>query len=311
MTVTQTDLSVRRLAGNIGAEITGVALSGDLPDETVQQIRDAVLAHKVVFFRGQHLDDATQVAFAGRLGHLTLAHPTVPATPGDDAILDLDNGGDPRRAASTWHTDVTFIVQPPSFSVLRSTRIPSVGGDTLWANTAHAYETLPDDLRSLADRLWAVHTNEYDYASLAVDKEGAVNPQVAEYASVFASTVYKSVHPVVRVHPETGERALLLGGFARSLVGFDTHQSESLLRTFHDHVTRPENVVRWQWQVGDVIVWDNRSTQHYGVGDFHEPRDVRRVTVVGEVPVSIDGRPSTAVQGDASAYNRQAAASAN
>ncbi|HET6193655.1 MAG TPA: TauD/TfdA family dioxygenase, partial [Trebonia sp.] len=271
---------------------------------TVRRIRQEILAHKVVFFRRQHhLDETTQAAFASRLGPLTTAHPTVPSLDQHRAVLDLnsEHGG---GRANNWHTDVTFVERPPSFSVLRSVHIPDYGGDTVWANTARAYAELPTHLRELADRLWALHTNEFDYAKLGLTDRGDVDPARTEYAQVFSSIGYETLHPVVRVHPETGERALLLGGFARQLAGYSSGDSAALLRIFADHITALENTVRWSWAVGDVVIWDNRATQHYAVADYGtQRRNVRRITVVGEVPVSIDGTPGESKKGDASQYN--------
>lgn len=300
------DLTVTPVAGRIGARIDGVRLSADLPDDVVAAVRAALLEHKVVFFRGQdHLDDEAQTAFAGRLGTVTTAHPTVPALGGTATVLSLDSGNGGGRA-NHWHTDVTFVQQPPAASVLRALVIPPTGGDTLWANTATAYQDLPGDLRTLADRLWAVHTNAFDYARLGVGLEGA-DPQAARYAEIFASTEYETLHPVVRVHPETGERSLLLGGFARQISGLGTSDSTALLDAFQRFVTRPENTVRWHWAEGDVAIWDNRATQHYAIADYGtERRVVHRVTVAGDTPVSVDGTHSKALQGDASAYYRAA-----
>src|SRR5215475_9848478 len=159
-------LDVRPITPAIGAEIHGVRLSGDLPAATVTAIRDAVLCHRVVFFRGQgHLDEAEHQAFASLLGPI-VPHPTVPPLAGTQAILDID--GETGRA-SQWHTDVTFVPAFPLFSVLRGVVIPPVGGDTVWANAVAAYTTLPPVLRSLADQLWAIHANAYDYAGTRPD----------------------------------------------------------------------------------------------------------------------------------------------
>jgi alpha-ketoglutarate-dependent sulfate ester dioxygenase len=303
MSLTTTELSVRKVAGNIGAEISGVTLSGDLDDSTVARIRETILAHKVVFFRGQnHLNETSHAQFAARLGPLTIAHPTVPSLDQHRNILEIKSEGGGR--ANNWHTDVTFVVQPPSFSVLRSIEIPEFGGDTVWANTATAYEGLPSHLRELADKLWALHTNDFDYVKAGLTDEGDVDPSRAKYAEVFSSTVYETLHPVVRVHPETGERALLLGGFARTLAGYSSTDSAALLRVFQDHITRLENSVRWSWKVGDVVIWDNRATQHYALADYGDQRrNVRRITVIGEVPVSVDGHASESKKGDATEYN--------
>src|SRR6202034_1389094 len=211
---TQTKIGVRRLAGNIGAEITGADTGTDLGDDAITQIREALLDHKVVFLRGQNLDYARQVAFAERLGPLTLGHPTL-ASPQDQPFLeeiDSHKGG----RANHWHTDVTFVDRAPAFTLLRAVVIPPVGGDTIWANTVTAYESLPAELRDLADRLRVVHTNDYDYAATAYrEQRGEVQARRQE----FISTVFETEHPAVRVHPETQERSLVLGGFARSVAG--------------------------------------------------------------------------------------------
>jgi alpha-ketoglutarate-dependent sulfate ester dioxygenase len=307
VSITQTELDIRRISGNIGAEISGVRLSGDLPGETIAQIRAAILAHKVVFFRAQHLDDADHLAFAERLGLLTQGHPTVAR---ESDFFDLDYSRTVDRA-NIWHTDVTFVHQPPSFSVLRSLVIPPVGGDTLWANTATAYAALPAELRELADKLWVLHSNDFDYAEFAKRIQG-LNPDFAQkYRNGFSSIVFKTIHPAVRVHPETGERSLLLGGFARGFTGFKSSTFEALRNLFQEEIIKPEHTVRWHWQVGDLIIWDNRATQHYAAADYGtEARRVKRITIVGEVPVSVNGEPSRVVQGDCSAYIRQTSAPA-
>jgi taurine dioxygenase len=293
------DLEVQQLGGRIGARIDGVRLSGDLGDEVVKQLRAAILRHKVVFLRGQgHLDDASHIAFAERLGTLTTAHPTV--NTGSERIYTLSaNKG---MAANSWHTDVTFVDRVPAFSILRGVTIPPYGGNTVWANTVDAYDRLPDALKALVENLWAVHTNAYDYADRdeSVDHDDAV--AVARRAE-FRRTTYETAHPVVRVHPETGERSLLLGHFVKQLVGFNSLESSTLFNLLQSRVTRLENTIRWTWQQGDVAIWDNRATQHYAVADFgEEPREVRRITVAGDVPVSVDGRRSEVLVGDASGF---------
>lgn len=295
---------IRPIAGRIGAEIVGLDLSQNLNAQTIQAIRQTLVKYKVIFFRGQQIDAKGQVAFARRFGEITAAHPTVPSLPDHPEILDLDYG---RRAnrANHWHTDVTFVDRPPLGSILRAVEIPPVGGDTVWANTVTAYQDLPDPLRNLADQLWAVHSNAYDYVEAAVD----LSEQLKEFRKTFTSTVYETLHPVVRVHPESGERGLFIGGFVRQLRGLSTTESTAILQLLQAYVTRPENTVRWRWQEGDVAFWDNRATQHYAIDDFgNQSRHVQRVTIVGDLPVGIDGRASEVIQGDASAYNQLQAA---
>ena len=295
---------VRRIAGHIGAEITGIQVGPGLEPGIVEFIRAALLEHKVSFFRGQeHLDDPGQAGFARLFGDLTTAHPTVPGT-GDERVLELDaqRGG---GKANAWHTDVTFVDRPPAISVLRAVTLPPYGGDTAWANTIAAYESLSPALRSLAQGLWALHSNDYDYAALSGGGVGAGKSERDErhYREVFTSTVYQTEHPVVRVHPETGERALLLGQFVRRILGVGAGDSRHLFELFQQHVTRLENTVRWRWAPGDVAVWDNRSTQHYAIDDYGDlPRKMHRVTVAGDRAASVDGQLSRAVAGDSAAY---------
>lgn len=281
-------LDIHPVAGALGAEIRGVKLSGDLDSHTFQAIKLALLKYKVLFFRGQHhLDDAGQEAFARLFGE-PVAHPTVPIREGTNYIfeLDSDHGG----RANLWHTDVTFIDSYPSIAILRAVVLPKYGGDTVWANTEAAYRNLPQSLRQLVDNLWALHTNNYDYGAVRTE----YTPQdLRRFEGVFTSTIYETEHPVVRVHPETGERTLVLGYFVKKILGLSSFDSAQLFNVLQGHITRLENTVRWRWQEGDVAIWDNRASQHYALNDYGDQhRVMRRVTIAGEVPVSIDGRRS-------------------
>jgi len=297
-------IGIRRLAGNIGAEITGVDTGTELGDDAIARIRRALLEHKVVFLRDQGLNYRRQVAFAERLGPLTLGHPTLASPPDQPFLEEIDSRKGTR--ANHWHTDVTFVDRPPAFTLLHAVVIPPVGGDTIWANTVTAYQSLPAELRDLADRLRIVHTNDYDYAAVAYreERDEAIQAKRKE----FVSTAYETEHPAVRVHPETAERSLVLGGFARSVAGFSPQASRDLIRVLQDYATRPEHTVRWQWRVDDLAIWDNRATQHYAIFDYGaEHRRGERVTVAGPVPVGVDGRASVALKGEATAYYASAA----
>lgn len=281
-------LDIHPVAGRIGAEVRGINLSAHLDAATVAAIQAALVEHKVLFFRAQHqLDDQAQEAFAKLLGE-PIAHPTVPVREGTHYLLELD--GAQGQRANSWHTDVTFVDAYPKASILRSVVAAKAGGDTVWANTEAAYQDLSPELRELADKLWAVHSNEYDYAGVRPNVELA---KLEEYRKVFASTVYETEHPLVRVHPVSGKRSLLLGHFVKRIKGLSRDDSQRLFDIFQGHVTRLENTVRWRWSEGDVAIWDNRATQHYAVDDYgQQDRIVRRVTLAGDVPVSIDGRRS-------------------
>lgn len=283
----ESPLDIVPVAGRIGAEIRGIDLRGDLDDALVAAIRAALVRHKVIFFRDQALDDAGHEAFAARLGE-PVAHPTVPVVEGSRFLLGLDSKEG--YAASSWHTDVTFVEAYPEASILRAIAVPEAGGDTLWANTATAYQELPEALKTFVDSLWALHTNDYDYTTAF----GTENKERFEqHRSVFASTVYETEHPVVRVHPESGERTLLVGHFVKNFVGLNGADSARLLAILQDHVIKPENTVRWRWRAGDVAIWDNRATQHRAVADFGpQRRSLRRATIAGDVPIAIDGSRS-------------------
>ncbi|PHN53739.1 taurine dioxygenase [Pseudomonas sp. ICMP 8385] len=286
-------LDIHPVSGRIGAEIRGIKLSGDLDAATVDAIQQALVQYKVIFFRQQtHLDDQSQEAFAHLLGE-PIAHPTVPVRDGTRFLMELDGGRGQR--ANSWHTDVTFVDAYPKASILRSVLAPASGGDTVWANTASAYNDLTPELRALADTLWAVHSNDYDYAARKPD----VTPEkLEEYRKIFTSTVYETEHPVVRVHPVSGEKTLLLGHFVKRLKGYSQADSAHLFNLLQSHVTRLENTVRWRWNTGDVAIWDNRATQHYAVDDYGtQERIVRRVTLKGDVPVGVRGQRSQTIKG--------------
>lgn len=289
-------LSARKLTSRIGAVIEGVDLTAEPSGELVAALRGALNEYKVIVFDGVELDDAGQERVASWFGALTTAHPTVPAVPGTTNVLAVDSE---TSKANEWHSDVTFVVNPPQVSTLRSIVTTPYGGETLIANTAAAYRDLPEPLRVLADSLWAVHTNEYDYARPAAPTEAR-----RQHDDTFVSTVYQAEHPVVRVHPLTGERGLFVGGFAQHIIGLSSGESADLLRTFQSYVTRPENLVRWSWSPNQLLIFDNRITQHYAVDNYDNlPRRLNRVTVAGDVPASVDGRRSRQLTGDVSHYS--------
>ncbi|MDG5807736.1 TauD/TfdA family dioxygenase [Streptomyces ossamyceticus] len=291
------DLQIRRITGNIGAKVAGVDLARPLDDETVAELREALDVHKALVFDVVNLDDASQQAFVRHFGDITTAHPTVPSVDGTPNVLPVDS--ERGRAANHWHTDVTFVLNPPQATSLRSITIPPYGGETLIANAAAAYRDLPEPLRALADTLWAEHTNDYDYAV----PEEALDEQQAAARAQFTSIKYRTVHPVVRVHPLTGERGLFIGGFAQRIVGLSTSESRKLLDLFQSYVTRPENVLRHRWSENQLVIFDNRITQHYAIDNYDGlPRRLHRVTVAGDVPVGVEGKESYSVEGDAAHY---------
>ncbi|MFD7004263.1 TauD/TfdA dioxygenase family protein [Streptomyces mirabilis] len=289
--------SIRKLTGRIGALVEGADLAARPAPSTLTTLRHALNVHKAIVFDNVHLDNAGQERVAGWFGDLTTAHPNVPAADGTTNVLAVDSE---TSKANEWHTDVTFVVNPPQLTTLRSIVTTPYGGETLIANAAAAYLDLPEPLRALADSLRVVHTNQYDYA-----RPSATTAQRKEYDRVFVSTPYETEHPLVRVHPLTGERGLFIGGFAKRIVGLSSGESVDLLRIFQSYVTRPENILRWTWSPDQLLIFDNRITQHYGVDNYDgHPRRLNRVTVAGDVPVGVDGRRSEPLVGDASHYSK-------
>lgn len=287
MTVSVTaPITVTKLGSRIGARIDGVKLGGDLDQGTVAEIRRALLEHKVVFFGGQHdLTDEEHHAFARLMGKPVGHH----ALKQDDAplITPLDSE---YAKATRWHTDVTFVPDYPAISILRAVTLPAYGGSTLWASTAAAYDHLPAPLKALTENLWAVHSNRFDYAAAPV---AALSEEQQQMRAAFEKPDFRTEHPVVRVHPETGERTLVAGDFTRGFLGLDSHESATLLELLQRRITMPENTIRWNWAPGDVAMWDNRATQHRAVDDYDDQRRVmHRVTLSGDVPVDVHGQHS-------------------
>lgn len=300
MTTTATRLEFTKLGSRIGAEIRGLDLAADLTDDTVARIREALNEHKALVFRDANIrTDEDQVRFASRFGPLTTAHPTVASVKGADNVLPVDSED---GSANNWHTDVTFVLNPPQASTLRSIILPPYGGETLIASSAGAYQDLPAELRAFADSLWAIHTNDYDYAvPKNLEHEGAEDRR-----AIFTRIKYETAHPVVRVHPLTGERGLFIGGFAQRLriIGLSNTESKDILRLLQAYVTRPENVVRVNWEPNQLVLFDNRITQHYAPANYDgQPRKLNRVTVAGDIPFGVDGKRSQSLTGDSSHYS--------
>ncbi|MGE0779165.1 TauD/TfdA dioxygenase family protein [Mycolicibacterium sp.] len=293
-------LQVVKLGAVIGARIDGVRIADGIDPATAAQINAALLEHKVIFFRGQHdLDDEGQLAFARALGTPTTAHPTV--TSRGTTVLPIDSRYD---KANSWHTDVTFVDRIPKASLLRAVTLPPYGGTTTWASTEAAYDRLPDPLRALVENLWAVHTNAYDYAGDLDSRFEQLDDTERQYREEFVSDYYETEHPVVRVHPETGKRVLLLGHFVKHFVGLGQAESGTLFQLLQHRITKLEHTVRWNWELGDLAVWDNRATQHYAVADYdNQFRRLSRVTLAGDIPVDVYGERSRVVAGDASGYS--------
>ena len=300
-------VGVRPVAGHIGADITDIDISRPLTPEQVTAISDALHRYKVIFFRGQRLDHASQIAFGRQFGELTYAHPHDEAPPESyPEIFTVDprryeqRYGEGYRAENRrrqysyftgWHTDVTAAVNPPAGSILRAEVVPEVGGDTSWTNLVSAYEGLSEPVRAFVQTLRAEHR----YGG----PDGARGNSA--YAQRLNDNLLVAIHPVVRVHPVTGEKALFVNpGFTSHIVGVTGRESKAVLDLLYAEITRPEYTVRLRWEPGTVAFWDNRATAHLAPRDIEHldlQRTLHRVTLVGDVPVGPDGRESELVAG--------------
>lgn len=259
-------VKVVKVAGALGAEIGGVDLTQPIDDDTFAVIKQASLDHLVICVPGQAaMTEADQLRFAERWGEVSV-HPYVPSIEGFPGLMRIY---DPNPITQTWHSDTTHARQPPSYTILLARVIPPFGGDTMFSNSYLAYENLSAGLRATLDTLRAVHEGTELAAEAGLDHE-----QVTQ------------THPVVRTHPETGRKALYVNGnYTTRFADWTADESAPLLHYLYEQIARPEYTYRHRWSVGDVIIWDNRSTQHAVIGDTGgAERTLHRVTIKGDVP---------------------------
>ncbi|MDT4989848.1 MAG: alkyl sulfatase [Micromonosporaceae bacterium] len=280
--LTAKTFSVERLSPHFGACIRDIDLATAVDPHQLAALRHALVEHKVLVFPAQRLTPDSQVALGNRLGALTAGHPIVTAL--DEAhpeiyALDSAEGG----FADIWHTDVTFVRRPPMGSILRAVNVPPVGGDTNWADSQLAYESLSPAVQRLVDDLNAVHdgTREWGYY-LAQRRAGEGNEWDGETFRRFEPIS----HPVVRVHPETGRKGLFVNpGFTSHIENVSAAESRAILDLLYAHLTKPEHLIRHRWSAEDVVMWDNRSTVHYANRDYGTFRRImHRVTMSGDAP---------------------------
>lgn len=256
---TTTAPQVRLSAGALGAEVHGIDLN-TLSDEGFEFIHDLLLKHHVVFISGQtQLTPEAHIAFGERFGEVEL-HPYLPRLDGypQIVIIDSENGG----KVDVWHTDMTFHESPPIASILHLVKVPETGGDTMWTNQCKVYEQLSAPMRELLDGLTAIH--------------------VIRIGNEFTS---RAEHPVVRVHPETGQRSLYVNRlFTSHIPQLSRNESDAILEYLFGFSESPQFTCRYRWKAGDVAIWDNRVTQHYAVNDYQGVRLGQRITILGDHP---------------------------
>ncbi len=268
---------VRPLSGTLGAEVTGVDLA-DLDDAAFDRLHELIVDHGVLALRDQDLDEEAYVAFGARFGELTV-HPIVPHIEGWPPLLNITNRGKRDTITEHWHSDVTFEARPPKFSILYGRVLPEAGGDTMFADQRVAYDRLSDGMKALLEPLRAVHYG----AGLAETFAGRGGRQETDDIGVPTSS-----HPVVITHPESDRRALFVNvAFTRHFEDMTSEESRPLLRQLWKLGTTPDLTCRVVWGPGTIVVWDNRSVQHYAVHDHgDQTRDMWRLTVLGEQPCS-------------------------
>lgn len=290
-------ITVKPLTLHIGAEVEGVDFKQPIPPDALKEIRRAFVEWKVIFFRGQNLSNAEHVAMASQFGECTIGHAVfghVEDYPEIYSVAKMRTANTIREQKkvtpwSGWHTDITAAINPPMASILRGVTIPPYGGDTFWTNLAAAYAGLSEPMRNFVEGLRGIHSFEANSGKSAYDNDVKRRVLVSE-------------HPLVTVHPESGEKALFVSpSFLKSVVGLTPRESQQILELLWEHVVRPEYTVRFKWNEGDIAFWDNRSTSHLAPTDIFESdydRQLYRITLVGQVPVGVDGRESTSIEGD-------------
>ncbi len=278
-------IEVNRIAGSLGAEIEGPDLSQPLPDAVLGEIRQALLENQVIFFRGQKLTPATQLAFARRWGEIHL-HPYMAGMDEFPEVLEIrKTPADKKNFGGSWHSDQAFTAKPAMGTMLFGVEIPSAGGDTLWTNLYLAYESLSPGMRRMLDGLQGVYRGDNFSDHDGKTRKEFYKDKTSMKVVDPGQTQTVSVHPVVRTHPETGRKALFVGGHLHYFEDMTQAESKPLLDFLMQHATRPEFTCRFRWQSGALAFWDNRCTMHFAINDYPaETRVMHRVTICGDAP---------------------------
>jgi len=279
------ELSVRPLAGALGAEIAGVDLAREPDAATAAAIRRVLLERKVVVLRDQKLAPAEQLAWSRLFGEPEV-HPIANGMPEHPEVIRVHKpAGERAFFGTSWHSDNSFFERPSALTILYGETVPSGGGDTLFASMERAWETLSPALRAFLAPLQAVHS-----ASSAYDPRTTGDAKYKGEAAItytYSDSIYEEVeHPIARTHPETGRVCLYVNPmFTQRIVGLNPDESAAILALLYAHATRPEFTCRVRWEPGTLTIWDNRAVQHYAIDDYAEhERVMYRVTVAGDRP---------------------------
>ena len=282
-------LKIRRVAGALGAEISGVDLAQELSEVTIAAIRQALLDHQVIFFRDQALTPERHVAFGRRFGPLNI-HPYVAGMADHPEVMEVIKEPEDRsNFGGGWHSDMSFLERPAIGSILYAVETPEFGGDTLFASQAAAFEALSPGLQATLEGLSAVHSAAREYSSQGHSAQKRKSMAIAEADGL----VGEYVHPMVLAHPESGRKALYVNpAFTLRIEGWKTRESKALLDYLFEHCRYEGFTCRFSWRPGSVAVWDNRSVWHFALNDYPgQRRHMRRVTV-DPWPAKADATPS-------------------
>jgi taurine dioxygenase len=278
-------IAVERIAGALGAEISGINLSHDLDDAAIGEIRRALVDNQVVFFRDQHLTPERHLAFGRRFGTLQV-HDFVEGMADNEEIIEVRKEEyEKRNFGGGWHTDVSYLDRPALGSVLYARDVPDVGGDTMFASQYLAYDALSDGMKRMLGTMTAIHSARRPYGPDAA-RARAYGPSSMQFN--FSEDAHAEVeHPVIRTHAESGRKALYVNAtFTIRFKDMTEDESLPLLRYLCEHAVRPEFTCRFRWKKNSIAFWDNRAVQHNAVNDYHGQRRImHRVTIEGERPV--------------------------
>lgn len=274
-------ITVHPVAGSLGAEIHGVDLREPLDDEAFGEIKRALLENLVIFFRDQDITPDQQIAFGRRFGDLHI-HPYIPSLKDHREVIWLkakSGAQENLRLSNAWHVDLSYTYDPPLAAILHCITCPERGGDTMWVNLYKAYDTLSDKMKEIIGGLSAWHDVTKTYRRQELQQEGGAE----QYWKTFQKTP-PALHPLVRSHPETGKKLLYVSDLTTTHIeGLTQKESDALLRMLLQHLDWKELQCRFYWRKHSIAMWDNRCTAHYAVGDYTEPREMHRVTVLGKV----------------------------
>lgn len=274
-------MEVERITPAIGAEVTGIDLSGPLSGEVQEALYLALLENLVIFLRGTEITPDAHMAFAQSFGELDAPHPVYPHVEGYERIVLLENDGTAPPDTNSWHTDLTFKSEQPFASVLVARQVPAVGGDTMWSSCYAAYDRLPDGMRRDLEGLEAIHDmgdfrNNFTVAQSGRSAAQRLDESMARFGHC--------VRPLIGTHPVTGRSFLNFNeAFVTHIAGLTTSEANTLKTWLTTHMNKPEDQMRWRWQAGDLAMWDNRVTMHYAVADYlPDYRRMNRITIVND-----------------------------